>query len=81
MMTEEKCSDVIVAVWLAGCQSFLQRLIILPHSQTEPQPGDQHPVLKRIITDYSFQLDLSRTVPVPVLVQWSSSAKLIPLYS
>ena len=40
MVTEEKCSDVIVAVWLAGCEYFLQRLIALPHSQTEPQRGD-----------------------------------------
>ena len=84
MMTEEKWSDVIVAVWLAGCEYFRQRLIILPHSQTERQPGDRaskpsylsfYRELKKIIK--ALLLDLSRTVPV----QWSSSAKLIALSS
>ena len=73
IMTEEKWSDVTVAVWLAGCEYFLQRLIILPHSQTEPQPGDQatshwiniYQFLSRTEENYysfGIQLDLNRTV-------------------
>ena len=40
MMTEEKCSDVIVAVWLAGCEYFYNGLsYFLTHRQSS-QHGD-----------------------------------------